>query len=73
MHTLHLDLGSRSYPIYIDAGLFEDESLFTAHIRAKRVCIVTNDIVAPLYLEQLKEKLTDLNQHLLSRFRQNLT
>ena len=61
MHTLHLDLGSRSYPIYIDAGLFEDESLFTAHIRAKRVCIVTNDIVAPLYLEQLKEKLTDFD------------
>lgn len=58
MHTLNLDLGLRSYPIYIDSGLFEDEALLTAHIRAKRVCIVTNNIVAPLYLEKLKSKLS---------------
>ena len=47
MHTLKLDLGDRSYPIYIDSGLFNKTELFTNHIRAKRVCIVTNTIVAP--------------------------
>ena len=57
MHTLKLDLGDRSYPIYIDSGLFNKAELFTTHIRAKRVCIVTNTIVAPLYLEQIKEQL----------------
>lgn len=59
MSTLKLDLGSRSYPIYIDSGLFDNAELFTNHIRAKRVCIVTNTIVAPLYLEAIKAKLFD--------------
>ena len=58
MPTLNLDLGLRSYPIYIDSGLFDNEELFTSHIRAKRVCIVTNTVVAPLYLEKIKSKLT---------------
>jgi len=59
MHTLNLDLGLRSYPIYIDSGLFDNADLFAAHIHAKRVCIVTNTIVAPLYLEKIKAKLTN--------------
>lgn len=59
MPTLNLDLGLRSYPIYIDSGLFEQESLFAEHIRAKRVCIVTNTVVAPLYLDVIKSKLTN--------------
>ena len=59
MHTLNLDLGLRSYPIYIDSGLFDKTDLFAAHIRAKRVCIVTNTIVAPLYLEKIKSKLAN--------------
>ena len=59
MHTLNLDLGLRSYPIYIDSGLFDNADLFTSHVRAKRVCIVTNNIVAPLYLEKIKSLLTD--------------
>jgi 3-dehydroquinate synthase len=59
MPTLNLDLGLRSYPIYIDSGLFNSEELFTSHIRAKRVCIVTNNVVAPLYLEKIKSKLSN--------------
>jgi 3-dehydroquinate synthase len=61
MPTLNLDLGARSYPIYIDSGLFENEKLFSDHIRGKRVCIVTNTIVAPLYLEKIKSKLTNFD------------
>ncbi len=59
MAILNLDLGTRSYPIYIESGLINKAGLFSSHIRAKRVCIVTNDIVAPLYLDSLKAKLTD--------------
>ena len=59
MATLNLDLGERSYPIYIETALLSKAELLTSHIRAKRVCIVTNDIVAPLYLQTLKSKLTD--------------
>ena len=58
MPTLQLDLGSRSYPIYIDSGLFNSSELLSSHIRNKRVCIVTNTIVAPLYLDKIKEKLS---------------
>jgi 3-dehydroquinate synthase len=61
MAILNLDLGTRSYPIYIDSGLINKTDLLSSHIRAKRVCIVTNDIVAPLYLDSLKAKLTDFS------------
>lgn len=61
MATLNLDLGERSYPIYIDSNLFSTDSLLSKHIRAKRVCIVTNDVVAPLYLEKIKANLADFD------------
>lgn len=59
MATLKLDLGERSYPIYIDSKLLTESNLLSKHIRAKRVCIVTNELVAPLYLEKIKKQLTD--------------
>ena len=59
MAILNLDLGTRSYPIYIDSGLLSKTELLSSHIRAKRVCIVSNDLVAPLYIDALKAKLTD--------------
>ena len=61
MPTLQLDLGARSYPIYIDSGLFNDSDLFSSHIRNKRICIVTNTIVAPLYLAKIKERLANFD------------
>ncbi|WP_057830175.1 3-dehydroquinate synthase [Colwellia sp. TT2012] len=61
MAILNLDLGTRSYPIYIDSGLLSKVDLLSSHIRAKRVCIVSNDIVAPLYIDALKAKLTDFS------------
>jgi 3-dehydroquinate synthase len=51
--TLHLDLGERSYPIYIGQNLLSDDSLITRHVGGKRVAIVTNTTVAPLYLERV--------------------
>jgi len=57
MSILHVELDTRSYPIYIDQGLLESSSLISQHIRGKRVCIVSNTIVQPLYLEQLKQSL----------------
>jgi 3-dehydroquinate synthase len=59
MATLNLDLGPRSYPIYIDTGLLNKTDLLSSYVRAKRVCIVTNDLVAPLYLESFKAKLAN--------------
>jgi len=60
MTTLHVDLDSRSYPIYIDSGLLKN-NLLSSHICGKRVCIVSNNIVHPLYFQKLKENLNGYN------------
>lgn len=59
MQTLHVDLGERSYPIFIGAQLIDRGDLLSRHIRGKQVAIVTNDTVAPLYLERLSRSLAD--------------
>ena len=51
--SLNVDLGERSYPITIGAGLLADPSLLAQHIGGRKVAIVTNTTVAPLYLEQV--------------------
>ena len=58
MRTLQVDLGERSYPIHIGAGLLSQVELFAPHIAGKQVAIVTNETVAPLYLEQLTRTLS---------------
>jgi len=56
-HTLHVDLGTRSYPISIGQELLSDPTVVAAHIPGPRVAIVTNTVVAPLYLERLSKTL----------------
>ncbi len=53
MKTLQLDLGERSYPIHIGQGLLKDSSLLSPHIHGISSLVVSNETVAPLYLEQL--------------------
>ena len=50
MQTLNLDLGDRSYPIYIGQGLLQQAPLLTEHIQGKSCVTVTNETIAPLYL-----------------------
>lgn len=57
MDNLIVDLGSRSYPISIGKKLLEQPSLFADFITAQKVMIVTNEVVAPLYLEACKNSL----------------
>jgi len=59
MKTLYVELGDRSYPIYIGHNLLGNSGLFTPHIRGKQVMIVSNETVAPLYIERLRSGLTD--------------
>jgi len=58
MKQLHVDLGDRSYPIYIGSALLRQADLYAAHIQSKQVLIVTNDTVAPLYLDQVRQNLS---------------
>ncbi|HZJ92703.1 MAG TPA: 3-dehydroquinate synthase [Thiopseudomonas sp.] len=57
MRTLTVDLAERSYPIYIGTDVLKQPQLFTPHIVGRKVAIVTNTTVAPLYLQQLREAL----------------
>lgn len=59
METLNVDLGERSYPIFIGPGLLEDADRLRPYLGQGRAVIISNDTVAPLYLDQLKRTLGD--------------
>ena len=52
MRTLQVALAERSYPIQIGAGLLDTFPL-AEQVRGNQVMIITNDTIAPLYLERL--------------------
>ncbi len=52
VETIVVALGSRSYPIHIGSQLLANGELYG--IAAKQVLIVTNEVVAPLYLERVQ-------------------
>lgn len=54
MQTLTVELGDRSYPIYIGPGVLADKHLFKSAMRGNKVAIVTNETVGPLYLDRVK-------------------
>jgi 3-dehydroquinate synthase len=63
MKTLHVDLASRSYPIYIGTDLLEQKALFEPHLKSTTtVFIVSNTTVAPLYAKALTNTLTQLGK-----------
>jgi len=57
MPTLSVELGARSYPIYIEHGLLDNDALLREHIRGRQVLVVSNETVAPLYLPRLRAAL----------------
>ncbi|MDH5544863.1 MAG: 3-dehydroquinate synthase [Gammaproteobacteria bacterium] len=59
MKTLTVNLGDRSYPIYIGQQLLGDPQWIKPHIRGKQVLVVSNETVAPLYLEATLAMLRD--------------
>jgi 3-dehydroquinate synthetase len=59
MQTLTVDLGDRAYPIHIGPGLLDRADLVLPHLPQKRVVIVTNTTVGPLYLARLRQTLAD--------------
>ncbi|AKH70498.1 3-dehydroquinate synthase [Spongiibacter sp. IMCC21906] len=57
MKQLNVDLGDRSYPIFIGSEVMANSDLWRQFIRGKQLCIVSNETVAPLYLPALKAQL----------------
>ena len=56
-HTVHIDLGERSYPIVIGTDLLGNPATYAALPKAAAALIVTNTTVAPLYAEALRSAL----------------
>jgi 3-dehydroquinate synthase len=57
MKKLVVELGDRSYPIYIGSGLLNQSELYAQHIKARQVVVVTNTTIAPLYLDKILNNL----------------
>lgn len=57
MHTLHVELGERSYPVYIGRDLLTDPHILAQHVGGSQVVIISNDTVAPLYMDRIRRAL----------------
>lgn len=65
MQTLNVELGSRSYPIYIGSHL-DVATLLGPYIKGRQIMIVTNTTVAPLYLAHYQTALQSLDKTVAS-------
>ncbi len=59
MKTLHVELGARSYPIFIGRGLLGQSELIREAVTGTQVMLVSNETVAPLYLEKAQAAFAD--------------
>ncbi len=57
MRELHLPLKDTPYTIHIGADLFSDHPLIQSYCHGDKVLIVSNQVVAPLYLEKIEAAL----------------
>lgn len=71
--TLNVDLGDRGYPIYIGAGLLgangdggAGNKCLRRHLSTGPHVIVTNETVAPLYLDMVRRGLGDVDHHVIT-------
>ena len=61
MAILNVELGERSYPIFVDSGLLSRREIFQQYVSANEVMVVTDETVAPLYLDILLNTLSGFN------------
>ena len=61
LSNLAVNLGARSYPIYIGVGIHRQAELYQKHITGDQVLVVSNKTVAPLYLQSTLEALEKFN------------
>jgi len=59
--TLRVELGDRSYPIFIGQGLMGNAELVKPYVKSKQVLIVTNTTVAPLYLDSCEKAFAEFD------------
>ncbi len=67
MITVEVKLASNSYPVYLGSGLLTAAELFERHLGSGKILIVSNDVVAPLYLDRVRTSLgkRDVEIHII--------
>ncbi|GKW25675.1 3-dehydroquinate synthase [Pectobacterium carotovorum subsp. carotovorum] len=63
MERITVTLGERSYPITIAAGLFDDSASFMPLKAGEQAMLVTNQTLAPLYLDRVRGVLENNGVH----------
>ncbi|MGX5172768.1 3-dehydroquinate synthase [Aliikangiella sp. IMCC44653] len=61
MQQLPVNLGERSYNIYIESGLLRNNPLIESYCEGDNVLVLTNETIAPLYLDKLKQQFLHKN------------
>ena len=64
--VVQVELGSRSYPIWIGAGLLDDAPRWRTTLRGRHALVVSNSVVAPLYLQRVRAGLEGLRHAALT-------
>lgn len=57
MHALNVPLGDRAYPVVIGRGILGRTEVLAPYLDGRQVLVLTNDIVAPLWLKPVRSAL----------------
>lgn len=57
MPKITVNLGERTYPIYVGHGLVDKPELFQPYIGGEKAVIISNETVAPLYADRLSDSI----------------
>jgi 3-dehydroquinate synthase len=66
VQTLRVELGDRSYPIAIGESLLCSGDILRQYIKGQKIAIVTNTVVAPLYLAGVEQALRTIGKQVIS-------
>ena len=55
MKTIDIELPDNAYPVYLGRGLLSHGNIWEKHLGGGKVLVVSNETVAPLYLDSLLE------------------
>lgn len=57
MKTIQVELGERSYPIYIGSKILLEPAIFHRHVKSSQILLISNETIAPLYMEVVQKTL----------------
>lgn len=59
MNIVNVELGTRSYPIFIDSNLLSNDECLRDCVSSEQIMIVSNDTIGPLYMDHIERTFSD--------------